>query len=352
MQESLSRSSKNKGYKRPWHALCQIAVMASLVAATGIWASWSMLSVQRLETGERIEQNATGRAEREEIHIVFVGDVMLSRKIGELMANKNDYRFPFLKIASTTGAADIVFANLESPLSSRGVKSGSIYSFRADPRAMEGLTFAGVTAVSVANNHIWDYGRHAFEDTVEYLLEKGIAAVGGGKNYEEAHAPKIITVGKTRVAFLAYTNLLPVSLGLSSSTPAVARFDDETLKTDIAQAKELSDFLVVSFHWGDEYRTKRNAEQERVAKLSIDAGADIIVGHHPHVVEEVEEYNGGWIAYSLGNFIFDQNFSEDTRRGLALDVAVKDDKIIEVTKREIAFTADYQPYVVEKEEAE
>ena len=97
-----------------------------------------------------------------------------------------------------------------------------------------------------------------------------------------------------------------------------------------------------------EYHTKHNAEQERVGKLAIDAGANLVIGHHPHVVEEVEEYNGGYIAYSLGNFIFDQNFSADTRHGLALLVTLKDSKITSVIQKEVRFTNDYQPYFVQE----
>lgn len=295
-------------------------------------------------------QKPLAQTTREEITMVFVGDIMLSRNIGEIMAEKKDYRFHFLKIASTTKTADIAFANLENPISLRGIRSGSVYSFRADPKALEGLKYAGFDAVSIANNHIWDYGKQAFKDTLANLSESGIVAVGGGESYEEAHAPKIIEVGGMRIAFLGYTNLISASLGLASSTPAVARFDDKILKTDIARAKKISDFIVVSYHWGDEYETKHNAEQERIAKLAIDLGANLVIGHHPHVVqEEVEEYKDGLIAYSLGNFIFDQNFSKDTSHGLILEVVVKDNKIVSVTQKRIAFNDDYQPYFAKQD---
>ncbi len=283
----------------------------------------------------------------QEVRMVFVGDIMLSRKVGELMAAKKDTAFPFASTTELISSADIAFANLESPVSTGGIRSGSIYSFRANPKALEDVKLAGFDVVSIANNHIWDYGKQAFLDTLAHLSESGIAAVGGGANYGEAHAPGIFSVGKTNIAFLAYTNLLPASLGRASSTPAIARYDDDILKIDIALAKELSNFVIVSFHWGEEYQTKHNKEQERVAHLAIDAGANLVVGHHPHVVQEVEEYNGGTIAYSLGNFVFDQNFSEDTKQGLVLLVTLRNNKITDVTKKQIAFTDDYQPYVVD-----
>src|SRR3989338_2733836 len=155
--------------------------------------------------------------EPEEIKIVFVGDIMLSRNIGQIMEKKKDYTYFFASTTEVIRSADIAFANLESPVSMGGIRSGSIYSFRADPKVVEGLKSAGFDVVSIANNHIWDYGKQAFLDTLVHLSENGLTAIGGGENYDEAHEPKIITVGEqsgrkpTRVAFLAYTNLLPAS---------------------------------------------------------------------------------------------------------------------------------------------
>lgn len=288
-----------------------------------------------------------GKPKPQEVKLVFVGDIMLARGVGKILEEKKDYTFPFASTTELFRSADIIFANLENPVSTGGIRSGSIYSFRASPQTLGGLLFAGVGVVSIANNHIWDYGREAFLDTLSHLSANGIVAVGGGENYEEAHTPKVITVGKTRVAFLAYTNLISAYLGGASSTPAVSRFTDDILETDIAKAKELADVVVVSFHWGEEYQTKHNNGQERVAKLAIDAGANLIVGHHPHVVQEVEEYNDGYIFYSLGNFIFDQNFSEDTSKGLLVEVTLTDGQITAVTKKEVAFGDGYRPYFLD-----
>ena len=295
------------------------------------------------------ERTKTERKEDKpgEVRMVFVGDIMLSRNIGQSMEQKKDYTFFFASTTDLIRSADIAFANLENPVSTGGVRSGSIYSFRADPRVVGGLTSAGFDVVSIANNHIWDYGRQAFNDTLSHLSKDGIVAVGGGEDYASAHAPKLLRVGNTRVAFLAYTNLISPFLGRASSTPAVARYDDDILKADITEAKKDADIVVVSFHWGDEYQTKHNAEQGRVGKLVIDAGANLVVGHHPHVVQEVEEYNGGLILYSLGNFVFDQNFSKDTRRGLLVEVIFDGNKIATSTQKHIAFGADFRPYVVD-----
>ena len=274
---------------------------------------------------------------------LFVGDIMLSRKIGAIMAEKNDWTYPFLEIKNVLEEADLVVGNLEGPISSRGTKLGSIYSFRADPRAVAGLSSAPVGVVSLANNHVWDYGREALSETLDILKTAGIDYIGAGVDYVEAHQPVIRDVKGTKIAFLGYTNLVPVGITGEKSAPVVAFLDLKQVVPDIARAKELADLVVVSFHWGDEYETKHNRSQEEIAHTVIDAGADLVIGHHPHVGQEIEEYHGGYIAYSLGNFVFDQNFSADTRTGLILEVTLKNKKIDQVESQRIKFTSTYQP---------
>lgn len=279
------------------------------------------------------------------ITLLFVGDIMLSRHIGDIMARNNDWRYPFLEIADFLKNADITFGNLEGPISARGTKVGSIYSFRADPRAIEGLLYAGFDVLSIANNHIWDYGADAVWDTISALEKANISVVGGGENYTEAHQPLIKNIGGTKIAFLAYTNLISPSVGSKTAKPAIAYLDTDQAVADVKEARKKADLIVVSLHWGNEYETIQNLNQEKVARALIDAGAQLIIGHHPHVVQPVAEYGGGYIAYSLGNFVFDQNFSADTKKGLMLKIIIKDNQIISVEKIEIKFTSNFQPYI-------
>lgn len=276
--------------------------------------------------------------------LLFVGDIMLSRNVGRVMAEQNDWSYPFLKVADTLASADLTFGNLEGPISSRGVKQGSIYSFRADPRSVEGLARAGFDVVSLANNHIWDYGKEAFLDTLDMLTNADISYAGGGADFKAAHWPAVWEANGMKVAFLAYTNLVPASFTKDGAQPATAFIDIAQMTTDIKSAKAQADAVVASFHWGEEYQTAHNAYQERIAKAAIDAGALLVIGHHPHVAQEVERYNGGVIAYSLGNFVFDQNFSEDTRTGLALRVTLADGAVENVEELPVRFTHDFQPY--------
>ena len=279
--------------------------------------------------------------------MLFVGDIMLSRSVGELMAKKGDYNLPFINIADTIKNADLAFANLENPVSLGGVNVGSKYSFRADPKVLQGLQYAGFDIVNIANNHIWDYGQEAFLDTLKYVKEAGIDYVGGGHDFSEAHRGVIKDVKGSKVGFLGYTNLLPQSVSAGEKSAGASYLDVDQMVKDIKEIKKKSDIVVVSFHWGEEYQTKHNQKQEQIAKAAIDAGADLIIGHHPHVVQEVEQYKDGWIAYSLGNFIFDQNFSNQTMEGLALEVNIVNKKVANVIKKRIAISKEYQASLME-----
>lgn len=280
------------------------------------------------------------------VTLLFVGDIMLSRLIGDIMARNNDWRYPFLETADFLKSADITFGNLEGPISARGTKVGSIYSFRSDPRAIEGLLYAGFDVLSIANNHIWDYGADAVRDTLAVVKNAGIGIIGGGADYQGTHMPLIRDIKGTRVAFLGYTDLISPSLGSKTSKPAIAYLDIDQVIPDIKEARKEADLIVVSLHWGNEYETTHNLNQEKIAKALIDVGAQLIIGHHPHVVQPVEEYSGGYIAYSLGNFVFDQNFSPDTKTGLVLKVILKNKRISQVEQIKVGFTSSYQPYLI------
>ncbi|MEN9561262.1 MAG: hypothetical protein RIQ56_535 [Candidatus Parcubacteria bacterium] len=277
--------------------------------------------------------------------LMFVGDIMLSREIGNIMQESDNFTFPFKLIEPFLGDADFLFGNLEGPISDRGVKSGSIYSFRADPRATEGLKFAGFDAVSLANNHIWDYGPEALLDTLLYLDDVGIGFSGAGENHESAHEPFYALVGDTRVALLSYTTLLPQSLGSVDSAPAVSLFSEKKTLQEIAEAKTQADIVIVSMHWGNEYETESTQEQKQAARLLVDAGADLVIGHHPHVTQEVEKYKNAYIAYSLGNFVFDQNFSKETKQGLILLATLKGKGVDSVEFKKVFFNENYQPFI-------
>jgi len=285
--------------------------------------------------------------------LIFVGDIMLNRgvKLAIKKYGNEDFKFPFLKIAENLREADILFGNLEGPISDKGKKVGSIYSFRNDPKAIEGLKFAGFDILSVANNHIFDYGREAMEDSFLRLKGAEIDYLGGGFNEIEAYSPIIKEVNpstsseQAKIAFLAYTNLGSEYWSAKGNRSGIAWLTTENLEKGVKKAKENADLVIVSMHFGEEYKISSSVEQKYFAHLAIDAGADLVIGHHPHVIQEIEKYKEKYIAYSLGNFVFDQNFSEETMKGLMLKVLIKNNKIKEVIPIEIKINKYFQPEI-------
>ena len=283
-----------------------------------------------------------------EINLFFVGDIMLGRGV-EYMINKQgkgDFKFSFLKIASELQKSDILFANLEGPISDRGVRVGSIYSFRFKPEAVDGLVYGGFDILSLANNHMLDYQRIALEDTMNILKENKIDYVGAGFNKEEAFSLKIKEIKNTRIGFLAYTNLGPGNWKAGEKNSGMAWISENDIgeiAEDIKKSKKEVDVLIISLHAGEEYEENPTSFQTSFAMNCIENGADLVVGHHSHVVQKIERYNDGWIAYSLGNFIFDQGFSEETMKSIILKVAIKDKKIKEISSENIRINEYFQP---------
>lgn len=288
--------------------------------------------------------SALGLFESKEVSLVFVGDVMLSRKIGELIEENNTY-FPFIHVKEYISSFDIAFANLENPVSSLGENVGSIYSFRAHPNTMVGLRDSGFDVISLANNHVFDYGPTAFLDSISQVSKVGIKVSGAGKTREEAHAPVLFTKNGVKIAYLSYSQFASPSQYSGENGFAVAGTKIEDMEDDIHLAKSSgADIVVASFHWGNEYQILHNEFQQKIAHTAVDAGADLVIGHHPHVIQDTEWYKDSFIVYSLGNFIFDQNFSKDTREGGVLEVLIKNRVISKVELKKVHFTKEYQPY--------
>lgn len=279
--------------------------------------------------------------------LLFTGDIMLNRRVEMMIRSNANYKFPFLKIADTLKKADLLIGNLEGPISDKGTKVGSIYSFRALPETVEGLTYAGFDILSLANNHAFDYGRLALEDTFSRLKENEIDYIGAGMDAQEAFSPLIKEINGLKIGFLAYTNLGPKGWRAGINSPGLAWIDGnsfEELKKNISLARAKTDILIVSLHAGEEYISDPPSQfQTNFARLAVDSGADIVIGHHPHVTQKMEVYNGGYIFYSLGNFIFDQSFSEKTMQGQIVKVVIEDGKIKEAKPMDIKLNESFQP---------
>lgn len=275
----------------------------------------------------------------------FVGDIMLDRGVRKNVEKRGggNYIFPFEKIKNYLKNFDILFGNLEGPISDKGTLSGTIYSFRVEPRSARSLKEAGFDILSVANNHMGDWGRIAMKDTFQNLENAGVMYSGGGNNLEEAYEVKTILVGDTKIAYLSFSEFGKGYLEAGEDFVGIAIISDEKLKVGIEKAKAENDIVIVSFHFGDEYKTESNNYQKNFAHKAIDYGADLVVGHHPHVAQPIEKYKDRYIAYSLGNFVFDQHFSEETMEGLLLKATVEDKKITDVSSDKIVINKYYQP---------
>ena len=280
-------------------------------------------------------------AERDAYTLLFTGDVMLSRTVGARMAAQKDWSLPFHLIADTLRQADLRYANLECPVSDRGRNQHHLYSFRADPQAIEGLKAIGFNVVSQANNHTYDWGREALLDTLDRLRAGGIQPVGAGPNVFAAHFPLLVKVGELRLAFLAYVDIDPKEAAAKVDRAGVAWLDPAQALADIRFARPLADLLIVCPHWGVEYARQPTPAQVELAHQMIDAGADLIVGSHPHVVQPLEMYHGHWIAYSLGNFVFDQH-DPPTHHGLLLKAIIRHKCVAEVSPLPIVINPSFQ----------
>jgi poly-gamma-glutamate synthesis protein (capsule biosynthesis protein) len=251
--------------------------------------------------------------------LILGGDVMLSRHVGRLARARGDPAWPFREIAPLFDSADIAFVNLESPFSDRGPRVETGMRFKTEPDMIRGLELAGIDVVSTANNHARDTGSHGVEFTLEWLSRHGIAAAGSGRTADEAHGGAVVERNGVRFGFLAYT--YDQSNGNHRDADLrIAVMDLEQMRRDVAQLVQRADVIIVSMHAGIEYQPSPNTQQKEFARAAIDAGARVVIGHHPHVTQPWEIYNGGAIFYSLGNLVFDQFHRVETQRGALAEV--------------------------------
>ena len=287
---------------------------------------------------------------REAIYrIATLGDIMLDR--GVEAALKRDglgYDAAFDLIRDDLKDYDLVFANLEGSISDVGTDTGKAYSFRFEPAVADALAKAGIDIVSLANNHMLDWGRESLCETTRHLDRVNLAYVGAGCDETSAEAPYLVNLGDTTVAFLAYTEFYQ-GAHATADRPGMTQYDLDIITDRIKTLKQRDgiDLVLVSMHWGTEYKSRANDTQVQVGQRFIDAGADVVIGHHPHVAQEIERYGNGWIIYSLGNFVFDQDWSEATMQGLLAEIVIKDGKVDDIIPRTIQLNNRYQPAIIE-----
>ncbi len=269
------------------------------------------------------------------VTVALTGDLMLEHPIAR--GGRSPGSAGVFEIFAAT---DLVFVNLECPLTARGAPADKHVAFRSDPALAHDLRAAGIDVVTLANNHMFDYGLEGMNDTLTALSGAGVAAVGAGRDLAAALAPAVLSAGGTRVAFLGVATTLPVGSGAApdrpgiapvrvttsyipdgtglDETPGIAPFvetrawpaDVEAVTSAVRAAKRTADTCVVGIHWGvphgfvAQFQDLLAAYQRPLAKALVEAGADVIVGHHPHMLHGIEVIDGRPVFYSLGNFLF------------------------------------------------
>ncbi|MCR4345893.1 MAG: CapA family protein [Sulfuricaulis sp.] len=316
--------------------LCRRLFMGALCAVSAACATQPVPPSPKPSATVNVPQpvvtpGTPARAVTPECHVAAVGDIMLGGTAAPEM-RKFGYDYPFELTKDILKQAQIVFGNLEGPLTDDGAsETAKQYVFRSPPdKVAPALSRAGFNIVSLANNHTLDYGPEGLEHTRQALEKAGIQSVGAGANAAEARAAVYMTCAPprgsgfsavnftTQVAFLAYSLTFPEEFWAGKDKPGTAFGHERHVGADVAAAREKADIVVVSFHWGQEGKTELRDYQRQLAHAAIDAGASAVLGHHPHILQGVERYKNGVILYSLGNFAFGSFSNTATRSAIAL----------------------------------
>lgn len=293
-------------------------LLTGCLAITGLWAAATAKDVTRKGTPG-------------EVRLVFGGDIMLDRDPGVAMLEGKD---PFAGVADLLLEADLTVGNVECVVADSGAKLDKPYTFRADPKAVPYLVkyFDGV---SLANNHTGDFGDAALIETMYRLHRQGLPFFGAGLNNAEAHTPWIVEKNGVKIAMLGYNEFRPRSFEAGPRKPGLAWSEDAMVVEDIKATRPKADIVVTFMHWGEEYILEPNERQRTLARKMIDAGADIVIGNHPHVTQGHEIYKDRLIVYSLGNFVFDEwkdepeIMKEERRIGWLVQVTVTKAGVVE-----------------------
>lgn len=267
------------------------------------------------------------------------GDVTLGYHLPEFldeltakgMSQAESEAYPFARIATITRSADLFLVNLEGTLTSQGKPVEKSFNFKADPQDVAVLQSAGVDVVSLANNHAFDYSAEGLSQTRATLLRAGIAAFGAGRDLAEARRPAILERNGVRVGFLGYLfmgdhTIEPEIIYAGPGRPGVAGTHKDLptllrwIREDVTALRTRVDLLVVVFHGGRESRNLIEPYQRQVAETAVAAGADLLVGHHPHTLQGLEQMEGAWVAYSLGNLMFAGNWNPRRKEAALLEL--------------------------------
>ena len=250
------------------------------------------------------------------LRLASVGDINLGDVPGQAI-EANGPRWPWESAGRWLRAADISFGNLESAVSRRGTPFAKQFNFRGTPAALAGLRrHTGIDVLNLANNHVGDYGPQATLDTVRGVERHGMKAVGAGRDLRRALAPQVIERMGLRVAFVGFSNIAPVEFAAADGRPGTAWATPESIASAVQAARRRADIVVATFHWGIEKQTLESADQRALADAAVRAGAQLVIGAHPHTLQPVRRQGAALIAFSLGNFVFGAQSTETSTTGI------------------------------------
>lgn len=253
------------------------------------------------------------------VTICAVGDTLLARGVAKAIARSGP-GYPLAKVRSLLTSGDIAVVNLECAISQRPPVLRKRFNFGAPPGSAQVLKQGGITIVNLANNHSMDCGREGLVDTMKALQASGISWFGAGRSMADAERPLIVRVHGMRVGFLGFCRFLPEGMFLANDRPTFATVTHERLRRTISRARRKCDVLVVCAHWGREYDPRPSSEQDALATEMVNTGADVVIGSHPHVLQPLRAVRRGrrraLVAYSLGNFVFDDRGPTAARTGI------------------------------------
>lgn len=245
-----------------------------------------------------------------------VGDINLGDGPAAVMRRRG-LRFPWTGVAKELRAADVAFGNLECAVSTRGRPVPKEFNFRGRPAALrEAARYAGLDVVNLANNHVGDYGRGALLDTLRYVRRFGMVGVGAGRDIAAARRPRVVERLGLRIAFVGFSDILPASFAAGPGRPGTVFATHGRIREDVRRAARGADVVVATFHWGVERARRPDARQRAFARTALIAGADAVIGAHPHVLQPIERRGRRLVAYSLGNFVFSAGSPGTTSTGI------------------------------------
>lgn len=251
------------------------------------------------------------------LRLAAVGDVNLGDRVG-LAIGAYGARYPWSGVAAALRRADIAVANLECAVSTRGAPVPKQYRFRGAPGSLRALSpYAAIDVLTVANNHSLDFGRLAFADTLRYAHDYGMKTIGGGATLDAARRPAVIRTGGLKVALLGFSDVRPLGFDAGPSTSGTTPAFPAIVAADVRAAARRADVVVAYFHWGIERVLTPTARQRSLAAVAFDAGATVVLGAHPHVLQPIAQTRPRrLVAWSLGNFVFGANSNATARTGI------------------------------------